>query len=100
MPPLAQIRDRVRAALIRDRRSPRARQIADAIAARINAGTPPARAFAEALPGLPAPEQIDLRRHDIMRTDRQAPPPSGRLLPPAARHAPRWRPRPTMPAGT
>jgi peptidyl-prolyl cis-trans isomerase D len=75
VPPLAQVRDRVRASLIREQALARARQLANAIVARINAGVPPARAFAEAMPGLPAPEQIDLRRLDIMRTDRQAPPP-------------------------
>jgi peptidyl-prolyl cis-trans isomerase D len=75
VPPLAQVRDRVRASLIREQALARARQVANAIAARINAGMAPARAFAEALPGLPAPAQIDLRRQDIMRTDRQAPPP-------------------------
>jgi peptidyl-prolyl cis-trans isomerase D len=75
VPPLAQVRAQVRFSLVRDQASARARQVANAIAARINAGIAPARAFAEALPGLPAPEQIDLRRQDIMRTDRQAPPP-------------------------
>jgi peptidyl-prolyl cis-trans isomerase D len=75
VPPLAQVRDRVRATLIREQALARARQTANAIVARIRAGVPPARAFAEAMPGLPPPEQIDLRRLDIMRVDRQAPPP-------------------------
>ncbi|HVQ08486.1 MAG TPA: peptidyl-prolyl cis-trans isomerase [Allosphingosinicella sp.] len=75
VPPLAQVRAQVRFSLVREQASARARQVANAIAARINAGIAPARAFAEAMPGLPAPEQIDLRRQDIMRTDRQAPPP-------------------------
>jgi peptidyl-prolyl cis-trans isomerase D len=75
VPPLAQIRDRVRTTLIREQALARARQLANAIVARINAGMPPARAFAEAQRGLPPPEQIQLRRLDIMRADRQAPAP-------------------------
>ena len=75
VPPLAQVRDRVRTALIRERALARARQIANAIVARIKGGMPPARAFAEAMPGLRPPEAIDLRRLDIMRADRQAPAP-------------------------
>lgn len=75
VPPLPQVRDRVRTAVIREQALARARQIANAIVARIRTGVPPARAFAEAMPGLPPPEQIDLRRLDIMRADRQAPPP-------------------------
>jgi peptidyl-prolyl cis-trans isomerase D len=75
VPPLAQIRERVRAALIREQALRRARDLANAIVARINSGVPAARAFAEAQPRLPAPESIDMRRLDIMRTDRQAPPP-------------------------
>jgi peptidyl-prolyl cis-trans isomerase D len=75
VPPLPQVRDRVRAALIREQALARARQAANAIAARIRTGVQPARAFAEAMPGLRPPEQIDLRRVDIIQAERQAPPP-------------------------
>ncbi|HEV7658223.1 MAG TPA: SurA N-terminal domain-containing protein [Allosphingosinicella sp.] len=80
VPPLPQVRDRVRAALIREQALARARQIANAIVARIRGGMPPARAFAEAMPGLRPPEQIDLRRVDIIRADRQAPAPLSALF--------------------
>jgi peptidyl-prolyl cis-trans isomerase D len=75
IPPLPQVRDRVRTALIREQALARARQIANTIVARIRGGMPPARAFAEAMPGLPPPGPVDLSRFDIMRADRQAPPP-------------------------
>jgi peptidyl-prolyl cis-trans isomerase D len=70
-PPLAEIRDRVRGQLIRRTALTRGRQIADAIAARINAGTPIAQAFAQAGLPLPPPQTITARRLDIMT--RQAP---------------------------
>lgn len=79
-PPLAQVRDRVRQSLVRQQALARARQLANAIAARINGGVPPARAFAEAQRALPAPEQLDLRRLDTMRADRQTPPPLAALF--------------------
>ncbi len=75
VPPLTEIRDRVRRSLVRQQALARARQLANAIVARINAGVPPARAFAEAQRGLPAPEQIALRRNDIVGNNRQVPPP-------------------------
>ena len=74
-PPLAQIRDRVRAALIERRALERARALADGIVRRINAGTPAARAFAEAGSPLPAPETTEMRRLDISRAGQQVPPP-------------------------
>ena len=70
-PPLAEIRDRVRGQLVRRTALTRARQVADAIAARINAGTPIAQAFAQAGIPLPPPQPITARRMDIMT--RQAP---------------------------
>jgi peptidyl-prolyl cis-trans isomerase D len=70
-PPLAEIRDRVRGQLVRRTALSRARQIADAIAARINAGTPIAQAFAQAGIPLPPPQPITAHRMDIMT--RQAP---------------------------
>jgi peptidyl-prolyl cis-trans isomerase D len=74
-PPLAQIRDRVRAAFIQRTALTRAKALADAIVARINAGTPAARAYAEAQPRLPAARPVDVQRIQIMRTDQPAPPP-------------------------
>ena len=75
-PPLAQIRDQVRAALIRAARARPARAARrPRSSARINAGTPAARAFAEAQPRLPAAEPVDMRRLDISRGDQQVPPP-------------------------
>lgn len=74
-PPLAQIRDAVRAALIQQRSLQRARQIADQIAQRINSGTAPAAAFAQAQPRLPAPQAVNLQRLEISRAGGEAPPP-------------------------
>ncbi len=74
-PPLAQIRDRVRAAFVQRRALERARAIADALVRRINGGMPAARAFAEAQPRLPAPETTEMRRLDISRAGQQVPPP-------------------------
>jgi peptidyl-prolyl cis-trans isomerase D len=65
-PPLAEIRDRVRAQLIRRTAVVRTWRIAQAIAARINAGTPIAQAFAQAGLPLPPPQTITARRQDIM----------------------------------
>lgn len=73
-PALAQIRDRVRADLIRDRASARARQLAQQLADRINRGTAPAQAFAGA--GVPVQSQrISARRIDIARPGQPVPPP-------------------------
>ena len=73
-PPLAQIRERVRTAFIQRAAMQRARRIADAIAARINAGTPAARAFAESQPRLPQVEPVEMRRLEISRANQQVPP--------------------------
>lgn len=70
-PPLAEIRDRVRAQLVRRTAVVRSWRIAHAIADRINAGTPVAQAFARAGLPLPPPQSITARRQDIMT--RQAP---------------------------
>jgi peptidyl-prolyl cis-trans isomerase D len=70
-PPLAEIRPLVRSQLVRRTALRRARQIADAIAARINAGMPVAQAFAQAGLPLPPPQPITARRASIMQ--RQAP---------------------------
>ncbi|HEX9931358.1 MAG TPA: peptidyl-prolyl cis-trans isomerase [Allosphingosinicella sp.] len=75
VPPLQQIADRVRADVVRQRGSERARALAERIVARINAGVPLARAFAEAGVRLPAPQPVNVRRVDISRREQQAPPP-------------------------
>lgn len=66
-PPLAKIRDRVRADLLLKRASDRARAVATAIVAKINAGTPPAQAFAQAQVRLPAVQTVTATRRDIAR---------------------------------
>jgi peptidyl-prolyl cis-trans isomerase D len=65
-PPLAEIHDLVRTQLIRRTALRQARQIADAIAARINGGATPAAAFAQAGLPLPPPQPITTRRANIM----------------------------------
>jgi peptidyl-prolyl cis-trans isomerase D len=75
VPPLAEIRDRVRGDVVRQQASARARQLAERIAARINSGVPAARAFAEAGVRLPAPQPVNARRVDIAQRGRQVPPP-------------------------
>ncbi|HEX8261275.1 MAG TPA: peptidyl-prolyl cis-trans isomerase [Allosphingosinicella sp.] len=74
-PPLAQIRDRVKADLLVRRASERARAVATAIVARINAGTPPSQAFAQAPVKLPAVQTLTASRRDIARQNAQVPPP-------------------------
>src|SRR5205085_11463513 len=65
-PPLAEIHDLVRSQLVRRTALRQARQIADAIAARINGGATPASAFAQAGLPLPPPQPITTRRANIM----------------------------------
>jgi peptidyl-prolyl cis-trans isomerase D len=74
-PPLAQIRERVKADLIVRRASERARAVATAIVAKINAGVPPALAFAQAQVALPAVQTVNATRRDIARQNAQVPPP-------------------------
>jgi peptidyl-prolyl cis-trans isomerase D len=75
VPPLAEIAERVRADLVRQRANERARQIAARIVERINSGIPVARAFAEAGVRLPAPQPVNARRVDVAQGGRQVPPP-------------------------
>jgi peptidyl-prolyl cis-trans isomerase D len=75
VPPLASIRDRVKADLVVRRASERARAVASAIVARINAGTPPAQAFAQAQVKLPPVQTISATRREIARENAQVPPP-------------------------
>ena len=80
VPPLAEIRDRVRADVVRQQGSERARQLAERIAARINSGTPAARAFAEAGVRLPPLQQVNARRVEIAQRGREVPPPLAMLF--------------------
>lgn len=80
VPPLASIRDRVKSDLIVRRASERARAIASAIVARINAGTPPAQAFAQAQVKLPPVQTLTATRRDIARADAQVPPPMAMMF--------------------
>lgn len=67
-PPLAQIRDRVRAAYVQRAALLRARAAAQAIAERINRGMPVAQAFAQAQLRLPPPQSVNTRRIDIAQS--------------------------------
>jgi peptidyl-prolyl cis-trans isomerase D len=80
VPPLAEIRDRVRADVVRQQATQRARALADRIVARINGGVPAERALAEAGVRLPAPERVAVRRLDIARRGGQVPPALAALL--------------------
>lgn len=79
-PPLAAIRDRVKADLAANRAAERARAVATAIAAKINAGTPAARAFAESGERLPQVQTVNARRVDIAQPNTPVPPPLGMMF--------------------
>lgn len=79
-PPLASIRDRVKADLIVRRASERARAVATAIVAKINAGTAPAQAFAQAGVKLPPVQPLTATRRDIARRNAQVPPPMAMMF--------------------
>jgi len=70
--PLAQVRDRVRAALVRSRALARARTIAEGVARQINGGTAAGAAFAAAQPR-PQTQDINVRRLEIEPGNGQAP---------------------------
>jgi len=74
-PPLAQIRDQVRATLVQQRASDRARAVAQAIVDRINRGMPAAQSFAAAGVQLPPLRQINMQRMEMSRGGQQVPPP-------------------------
>ena len=74
-PPLAQIRDVVKADLVKKRSADRARAVATALVAKINAGVPARQAFAQADVRLPAPQTVSARRLDIARPNQPVPPP-------------------------
>lgn len=73
--PLARVRDAVVAGIQAERNVKQARAIADAILAKVKAGTPLAEAFAQTPVRLPAPAKAGARQMDMMRTDRPAPAP-------------------------
>ncbi|HEX8512817.1 MAG TPA: hypothetical protein VF688_06900, partial [Allosphingosinicella sp.] len=62
------------------RASERARAIASAIVARINAGTPPAQAFAQAQVKLPPVQTLTATRREIARANAQVPPPMAMMF--------------------
>jgi peptidyl-prolyl cis-trans isomerase D len=74
-PALAQIRDQVRADLIRNRASARARTLAQSLADKINRGMAPAQAFATAGMRLQPTQRISARRIEIARPGQPVPPP-------------------------
>lgn len=78
-PPLARIADRVKADLIARRAADRARAIAASIVAKINAGTAPGQAFAQAGVKLPPLQSVNARRLDIAQNN-QVPPPLAMLF--------------------
>jgi peptidyl-prolyl cis-trans isomerase D len=80
VPPLASIRDRVKADLVVRRASERARAVASSIVARINAGTPAAQAFAQAQVKLPPVQTLTATRRDIARANAQVPPPMAMMF--------------------
>jgi peptidyl-prolyl cis-trans isomerase D len=80
VPPLASIRDRVKADLIVRRASERARAVASSIVARINAGTPPSQAFASAQVKLPPVQTLTATRREIARANAQVPPPMAMMF--------------------
>jgi peptidyl-prolyl cis-trans isomerase D len=73
-PPLAQIRERVKTDLAARNASERAKAVAASIVSKINAGTPPAQAFAEAQIKLPAVQSVTAVRRDIASQGQQVPP--------------------------
>jgi peptidyl-prolyl cis-trans isomerase D len=79
-PPLAQIRDRVKADLVSTRANERARAVAQSIVSKINSGIAPAQAFAEAKAGLKPPQAIKGIRREIASRTRQVPPPLAMLF--------------------
>ena len=79
-PPLARIRDRVKADLVVRRASERARAVASAIVARINGGMAPAQAFAQAQVTLPPVQTLTATRREIARANAQVPPPMAMMF--------------------
>ncbi len=78
--PLATVRPIIAAELTRMRAATRARAIAEAIVAKVKAGTPMAAAFASAGVKLPAPQPASARQIDLAQQNRQVPPPLALLF--------------------
>jgi peptidyl-prolyl cis-trans isomerase D len=74
------VQDQVKADLVQRRALDRARAVASSIVAKINGGTSPSEAFAEAQPSLSAPESVTARRIDIARPNQPVPPPLAMLF--------------------
>lgn len=74
-PPLASVQDKVKADFAAHRAADKARTVAAAIVAKINAGTPIRQAFAETTPKLPSVEPVTARRMDIAQPNQPVPPP-------------------------
>jgi peptidyl-prolyl cis-trans isomerase D len=79
-PPLAQIRDRVRADLIVQRASQRAKAVAQSIVSKINSGVAPAAAFAQAQVRLPAVQPLTASRRTVEQQGKQVPAPLAMLF--------------------
>lgn len=73
--PLAQVRDTVARDFAADRARSAARQLANAIVAKVNRGTPLAQAIAQAGVPLPAPRPLGASRLDLTQNREGAPPP-------------------------
>ncbi len=85
--PLANIRQQILTDFQRDRTLKAAKRIADAIAMKVNQGTPLAAALSGAGVALPAPKPIGARRIDLAKAQQKVPPPLALLFSIPARHA-------------
>ena len=79
-PPLGQILARVKADLVAQRASDRAKAIATGIADKINRGMPAAQAFQQSGIALPPVQRVTARRIDIARANQAVPPPLAMLF--------------------
>jgi peptidyl-prolyl cis-trans isomerase D len=79
-PPLAQIRDRVATDFRAQRASDQGRTVAMAIVAKINAGTPPAQAIAQAGVRLPPVQTLTATRQQVAQQGRNVPAPLAMLF--------------------
>ena len=79
-PPLAPIRDRVKADLVVRRASERARAVASSIVARINGGTGAGPGLRPAQVKLPPVQTLTATRRDIARANAQVPPPMAMMF--------------------
>ena len=79
-PPLAEIRDQVRARLVQQTAAQRARALAQGIVDRINRGMAPDQAYAQAGVPIPARQNVNFQRLQISRAGQQVPPPLAALF--------------------